>query len=211
MSLSEALDGVKAHVKQVAPAEIFEVFEADQARQVATASGFTAVGAKVEDFKLADATGGQVSLDDLVADGPAVLAFYRGGWCPYCNMALRTYQQELLPELKKLGVPLAAISPQRPDGSLSTKEANELDFVVLSDIGTDVARSLGITFHLTPEVEAAGKALGADLNEVNGSTEVELPHPTVLIVDQDKTIRYIDVHPDYTTRTDPAEVLAALR
>ncbi|MCU1683656.1 MAG: peroxiredoxin-like protein [Amycolatopsis sp.] len=210
MSLSETLDGVKAHVKQVAPAEIFEVFEGAVTNQVVKESDFAAVGATVADFKLADATGGQVSLDELVADGPAVLTFYRGGWCPYCNVALRSYQQELLPELKKLGVRLAAISPQLPDGSLSTKEANELDFAVLSDVGNEVARTLGITFQPTPEVQAAGKALGSDLNKVNGSTELELPHPTVLIVGQDKTIRFIDVHPDYTTRTEPAAVLAAL-
>jgi peroxiredoxin len=211
MSLSEALDGVKAHVKQVAPAEIFEVFEGAVANQVVKTAEFATVGATVADFKLADATGGQVSLDELVADGPAVLMFYRGGWCPYCNVALRTYQQELLPELKKLDVRLAAISPQLPDGSLSTKEANELDFAVLSDVGNEVGRSLGITFKVSPEVLAAGEKLGSNLNAVNGSTEVELPHPTVLVVNRDKTIRFIDVHPDYTTRTDPAAVLAALR
>jgi peroxiredoxin len=210
MPLSEALDGVKAHVKQVAPAEIVEVFDAALAHQVVDPADFAAVGTPVADFKLADATGGQVSLDELVADGPAVLTFYRGGWCPYCNVTLRTYQQELLPELKKLGVRLAAISPQLPDGSLSTKEANELDFAVLSDVGNEVARSLGITFHPTAEVQEAGAKLGSNLNAVNGSTDVELPHPTVLIVDQDKTIRFIDVHPDYTTRTDPSAVLAAL-
>jgi peroxiredoxin len=211
MSLSEALDGVKAHVKSVAPAEVLEAFAAGQTHQVATASGFAEIGSTVADFKLADATGGQVALDELVAAGPAVIVFYRGAWCPYCNVALRTYQQELLPELRKLGVPLVAVSPQLPDGSLSIKEANELEFAVLSDVGNEFARSLGITFGVAPQVQAAGKSVGNDLNVVNGEGGAELPHPTVLVVNQDKTIRFIDVHPDYTTRTDPADVLSALR
>ena len=207
--LSDALDSTKAQVKQAASAEIFDVFAAEQARN--TASGVAAVGSVVADFKLQDATGGPVSLDEIVANGPAVLVFYRGGWCPYCNTTLRTYQQELVPELEKLGVRLVAISPQLPDGSLSVKEANALEFSVLSDVGNEVARPLGITYRQRQDVQDAAAVLGMDLKVVNGTDEPELPHPTVLIVNQDKTIRFIDVHPDYTTRTEPEEIVAALR
>jgi len=209
MSLSEALNGVKAQAKQALPAEIFNVFTAEQARNAV--SGAATAGAVLPDFKLTDATGGQVSLGELVANGPAVLVFYRGVWCPYCNLTLRTYQQELLPQLEKLGVPLVAISPQLPDGSLSTKEKNELEFTVLSDVGNNVARALGITYRQEPEVRNGAKALGVDVAEGNGADDVELPHPAVLIVDGDKTIRFIDVHPDYTTRTEVSEIVSALR
>jgi peroxiredoxin len=140
-----------------------------------------------------------------------VLVFYRGAWCPYCNTTLHTYQQDLVPELEKLGVRLVAISPQLPDGSLSMTETNALEFSVLSDVGNEVARPLGITYRQTQEVVDAAAAFGTDLKVVNGAEEAELPHPTVLIVNQDKTIRFIDVHPDYTTRTEPEEIVAALR
>ncbi|HEV7980183.1 peroxiredoxin-like family protein [Amycolatopsis sp.] len=207
--LSDALDSTKAQVKQAAPTEIFDVFAAEQARN--TASGVAAVGSIVADFKLQDATGGQVSLDEIVANGPAVLVFYRGSWCPYCNTTLHTYQQGLVPELEKLGVRLVAISPQLPDGSLSMKEANELEFSVLSDVGNEVARPLGITYRQMQDVQDAAAVFGTDLKVINGTGEAELPHPTVLIVNQDKTIRFIDVHPDYTTRTEPEEIVAELR
>lgn len=207
--LSDALDSTKAQVKQAAPAEIFDVFAAEQARNAA--SGVAAVGSVVADFKLQDATGGQVSLDEIVANGPAVLVFYRGAWCPYCNTTLHTYQENLVPELEKLGVRLVAISPQLPDGSLSMKEAHALEFSVLSDAGNEVARPLGITFRQTQDVVDAAAVFGTDLKVINGTEVAELPHPTVLIVNQDKTIRFIDVHPDYTTRTEPDEIVAALR
>jgi peroxiredoxin len=207
--LSDALESLKAQVKQAAPAEIFDVFAAEQARN--TASDVAAVGSVVADFKLQDATGGQVSLDEIVANGPAVLVFYRGAWCPYCNTTLHTYQQDLVPELEKLGVRLVAISPQLPDGSLSMTETNALEFSVLSDVGNEVARPLGITYRQTQEVVDAAAVFGTDLKVVNGTEVAELPHPTVLIVNQDKTIRFIDVHPDYTTRTEPDEIVAALR
>jgi peroxiredoxin len=209
MSLSKALDGVKAKAKQAIPAEIFDAFAAEQARNAV--SGVVTAGSTVADFKLPDAAGEQVSLDELVSGGPAVLVFYRGGWCPYCSLTLRTYQQELLPQLEKLGVRLVGISPQLPDGSLSTREKNELEFTVLSDVGNDVARSLGITYRQEQDVRNGAKALGVDVAEVNGASDVELPHPAVLIVDRDKTIRFIDVHPDYTTRTDPSDIVSALR
>jgi peroxiredoxin len=207
--LSDALDSIKARFKENAPAEISGAFAAEQARN--TASDVAAVGTAVADFKLQDATGGQVSLDEIIANGPAVLVFYRGAWCPYCNTTLHTYQQELLPQLETLGVRLVAISPQLPDGSLTMKESNELEFSVLSDVGNEVARSLNITYRQEQEVRDAAGQLGLDLTVVNGTEVAELPHPTVLIVNQDKTIRFIDVHPDYTTRTDPEEIVAALR
>jgi peroxiredoxin len=209
MSLTNALNDVKAQAKQALPAEISAAFGAEQARN--TVSGAASAGAVLPDFKLTDAAGEPISLGEIVADGPAVLVFYRGGWCPYCSLTLRTYQQELLPQLENLGVPLVAISPQLPDGSLSTKEKNELEFTVLSDVGNDVARSLGITYRQEQDVRNGAKALGVDVAEVNGAEDVELPHPAVLIVDSDKVVRFIDVHPDYTTRTEASDIVSALR
>ena len=168
------------------------------------------VGDKLESFTLSDATGKPVSLDQLVESGPAVIVFYRGGWCPYCNLALRTYQRELLPELAAFGARLVAISPQSPDQSLSTAEKAELDFTVLSDPGSRVARRVGIAFQQADEVLDAQRELGLDLAQVNAEGSTELPRPTVLIVDQDRIVRFVDVQPDYTARTEVADIVAAL-
>ncbi|MEC3975120.1 peroxiredoxin-like family protein [Amycolatopsis sp. H20-H5] len=211
--LSTGLNAIAAGVRGAVPEGIATVLEAEPGRNVdgADPAGFAAVGDKLNAFTLRDANGGEVSLDELVANGPAVLVFYRGAWCPYCNLTLRTYQQELVPVLDGLGIRLAAISPQLPDGSLSAKEANELTFAVLSDLGNEVARSLGITFMPSERIQSAMATLGADLPRQNGTASWELAYPTVVVVDRDRTVRFIDVHPDYTTRTEPEAIVAAVK
>jgi peroxiredoxin len=204
--LTGALAGVNDHLRGALPPEIFDVLEADRRRAGGTA--FAEAGDKIEDFTLPGADGVPTSLGELVADGPAVLVFYRGQWCPYCTLTLRTYQQELLPELVKLGVTLAAISPQKPDGSVSAKE---LEFPVLSDVGCVVARRLGLSYPVSGAVRDAVSTLGMDLGEVNGTGEWELVHPAVVVVDRERVLRYVDVHPDFVTRTEPAEILAAVK
>jgi peroxiredoxin len=168
------------------------------------------VGDALASFTLRNAMGEPVSSDDLVATGPTVLVFYRGGWCPYCNLALRTYQRELLPQLDKWRATLAAISPQTPDQSLSTTEKAALNFEVLSDSGCRLARRIGIVFEQADEVLAAQRRLGLDVAKVNDEDSTQLPMPTVLIVDQHHTVRFVDVHPDYTSRTEVADIVAAL-
>ncbi|MBB4687670.1 peroxiredoxin-like family protein [Amycolatopsis jiangsuensis] len=211
-TLENELNDLRTQSKEKLPPAVSAVFAADAERTEKTVERdkFAQVGATVGEFTLPDANGGETSLSELVADGPAVLVFYRGAWCPYCNVALRAYQRDLLPELNRRGVRLAAISPQIPDGSLSAKEANGLEYSVLSDVGNIVARGLGITFRTSDEVREAQSSLGLDLGVQNGTGEWELPHPAVAVVAADRTIQFLDVHPDYTTRTDPAQVLAAL-
>lgn len=169
-----------------------------------------AVGDTIAPFVLGDATGNRVSLDQLVAKGPAVIVFYRGSWCPYCNMTLRTYERELVPELEKFASRLVAISPQSPDESPSTNSLADLDFTVLSDPGSRVADTVGIVFQQADQVLDAQRALGLDLAEVNAEGSTRLPMPTVLGVDRDHSVRFVDVQPDYTKRTEVAEILAAL-
>jgi peroxiredoxin len=161
-------------------------------------------------FTLDDATGTPVSLDQIIATGPAVIVFYRGGWCPYCNLALRTYQRELLPQLGEFGARLVAVSPQSPDQSLSTTEKAGLEFTVLSDPGSRLAQRIGIAFQQAEEVLAAQRKLGLDLAQVNSEGATRLPRPTVLIVDRDRTVSFVDVQPDYTARTEVADIVAAL-
>jgi peroxiredoxin len=203
---------LKAGAAKQLPSAVFEVFERDAENRVREGIPADAVkvGDRLEPFTLDDATGKAVGLDDLVEAGPAVIVFYRGGWCPYCNLALRTYQRELIPELDAFGARLVAVSPQTPDGSLSTAEKAELTFTVLSDPGSRLGHTLGIVFQQTDEVLAAQRELGLDLTKVNAEGSTDLPRPTVLIVDQDRTVRFVDIQPDFTARTEVADILAAL-
>ncbi|QWF81325.1 peroxiredoxin-like family protein [Amycolatopsis sp. CA-230715] len=209
--LSAGLAGIKEHGRAVIPADAFAALTAEQGRYADRTDVFVAAGGTVPDFALPDATGTKVTLGELVSDGAAILVFYRGQWCPFCNLALRAYQQELVPELAGFGARLAAISPQAPDGSLSTKEKNELGFAVLSDHGNEVARALGITFTPHPDAREAMSGIGADLAGHNADGTWELPHPTVLVVDGTRTVRFADVRTDYTERTEPRDILAALK
>jgi peroxiredoxin len=139
-----------------------------------------------------------------------VLVVYRGGWCPYCNIALHHYQSELVRRLPAYGATLAAISPQKPDQSLTTAEKHGLQFAVLSDAGARVARQLGIGFQPADDVLEAQRALGVDIREGNADGSPEFPMPTVLIVDSNRTVQFADTHVDYTSRTEGVEMLDAL-
>lgn len=211
-TIREQSDQFKAVAAKRLPPEILEVF--DRSVEGFLAEGVPAEAVKIGDrlaaFTLDDATGKPVSLDQLVAAGPAVIVFYRGGWCPYCNLALHVYQQELLPQLDAFGARLVAISPQSPDPSLTTAEKAGLAFTVLSDSGSRVAQSIGIAFQQADDVLAAQRELGLDLAQVNAEGATYLPRPTVLIVDRNQTVRFIDVQPDYTARTEVADIVAAL-
>jgi peroxiredoxin len=212
LTIREQSEQLKTAAAGQLPAEVLEVF--DQSIRDLLDQGIPAdsikAGDVLEPFALDDATGAPVSLDQIVENGPAVIVFYRGGWCPYCNLALRTYQQELLPQLDAFGARLVAISPQPPDESLSTVEKAGLGFTVLSDPGSRLADRIGIAFEQADDVLAAQRKLGLDLTKVNAEGAVRLPRPTVLVVDQDRTVRFVDVQPDYTARTEVADIVAAL-
>ncbi|MDT5229678.1 MAG: hypothetical protein QOJ56_5809 [Mycobacterium sp.] len=212
LSMREQSEQLQAASAARLPADVVEVFSrnSQQLHARGIPAGVVKVGDALAPFTLYNAVGKPVGLEDLVATGPAVLVFYRGGWCPYCNLALRTYQRELLPQLDAWHATLAAISPQTPDQSLSTAEKAALDFQVLSDPGSRLARRIGIAFEQAEEVLAAQRRLGLDLAHVNEEGSTLLPMPTVLIVDPNRTVRFAEVHPDYTARTEVADIAAAL-
>ena len=194
------------------PAEVAEAFAAEQ-RDLAAAgepAGVAQPGTRLPDGKLLDVAGQPTTLTEARSGKPAVIVFYRGGWCPYCSIALRAYQAQLVPALAERGISLIAISPQTPDGSLSTKEAKELTFAVLSDPGNQLAGQLGILTAPSDGTRAAQLQLGLDVAQVNADGTSALPMPTVVIADADGVIRWIDVHLDYTTRTEPGQVLQAV-
>jgi peroxiredoxin len=212
VTIHEQSEQLKAAAAERLPPEVVATFDRSiqDLLDQGVPAGVVEIGDTLAPFTLTDATGQPVTLDQLVEHGPAVMVFYRGGWCPYCNLALRTYQHELLPQLAAFGARLVAISPQSPDQSLSTAEKAELEFTVLSDPGNRVAERVGIVFQQADEVLEAQRALGLDLAQVNAEGSTRLPRPTVLIVDTDRTVRFVDVQPDYTARTEVADILTAL-
>lgn len=170
----------------------------------ASKTGDTAPG-----FTLPDVDGEPVSLASLLEDGPVVLVWYRGGWCPYCNLTLRAFEQAL-PDITAAGGRLVAVSPELPDNTAETVKENGLEFTVLSDVGNIVAKQYGVVFTLTPEVHAKyDAAFGFDAH--NGESTGELPLAATYVIDRDGTIRYAFLDADYTKRAEPSAVVEALR
>ncbi len=197
--------------KRNVPAPIKEVFTKVTQDLIESGIAHQSVkqGDKAPDFALPNVNGETVQLSQLLAKGPVVLVFYRGGWCPYCNLALRSYQA-ILPEIQLAGATLVAVSPQTPDNSLSASEKMALSFPVLSDSGNKVAREYGLVFTVSPEVQAIQQSMGLDLSKVNGSDTWELPFPGSYVIAQNGTIALAFLDPDYTHRLEPDAILTAL-
>lgn len=163
------------------------------------------------DFSLPDAFGHQISLRTLLGKGPVVISFYRGEWCPFCNLELRALQQAL-PEITRLGAHLIAISPEKPDHGIVLTEKNKLAFPVLSDFSNAVARQFGIVFRVGDEVQDLSRnVFRNDLALRNGEDSYELPVPATFVIDERGVVRFAHVNVDYMTgRVEPEEVIAAL-
>ncbi|AOX02023.1 alkyl hydroperoxide reductase [Moorena producens PAL-8-15-08-1] len=168
------------------------------------------VGDKAPNFTLPNAVGKLVELQDLLATGAVVISFYRGQWCPYCNLELRALQQ-FLPEMQKLGATLVAISPQTPDNSLSTTEKNHLTFEVLSDVGNKIAKEFGLVFTVPEELRPVYQSFGIDLPAHNGDETFELPIAATYVINPHGIITHAFVDLDYTKRLDPEEIVSALQ
>ena len=167
-------------------------------------------GSMAPEFSLQNATGERVSLQQLLKEGKVVLTFYRGAWCPYCNLHLSALQGRL-EAITQLGAQLAAISPQTTDRSHSVVEKNNLRFPVLSDVSNHVACALGLVFEFSNELRAVYKGFGVDLREFNGDDSWTLPVPATFIVNQDGTIAKVWGDVDYRRRAEPDDLVSALR
>ncbi|MDT0416272.1 peroxiredoxin-like family protein [Streptomyces sp. DSM 41982] len=201
-------DQLAAH----APAEALRPFAEEQAALAVTPvpAAVPAPGSPLPDADLLDGHGEPTTLAAARGGAPAVLVFYRGAWCPYCNLTLRTYEERVRPALDARGVRLLAVSPQRPDGSLTTAETNALTFTVLSDPGNKLAAALGILTESAPAASEAQRALGIDVAAANADGTGAIPMPTTVVLDAEGVVRWIDVHPDYTTRTEPEALVEAV-
>jgi len=209
--LSDRIAAFHVEMAKQAPAEVVKTITDGIEGLVGSGVGGKAprAGDVAPGFSLPDARGGEVSLKKLTSEGPVVIAFYRGQWCPYCDLQLRAYQ-EILPQIRALGANLVAISPQTPDESLSTSEKRNLAFSVLSDVGNKVARSFGLVFKVPAGLDGVHKAFGIDLTKSNGDATNELPIPGVFIIGRDGKIAFASVNADYRDRLEPAELLRRL-
>jgi peroxiredoxin len=174
-------------------------------------SAFVQVGRVVPPFALPEVHGGLVDLVQLLARGPVVLVFFRFEGCPACNIALPHYQQYLYPALRDLGASLVAVSPQIPEKLVAVKDRFDLEFFVATDVDNWLARSFGIVFSPNEASQAQARANGSDLGQTLGTGRWKLPMPTVVVIDQDRVVRFADVHPDWLIRTEVPVVIDAVR
>ncbi len=149
-----------------------------------------------------------VRLSDLLKNGPVVLTWYRGGWCPYCNLALAALAEKL-PEITAAGGQLVALTPELPEHAEETTKKNKLPFTVLSDVGNRVAREYGVVFKMTPDVAAAMQK-NAKLHERNGDASDELPLGAAYVIAPDGTVTYAFLDADYRNRAEPSRLVDAL-
>jgi peroxiredoxin len=211
-TLSEQLEEYRAGWMQRVPAERRAAMERHIAHLIETGIGARAkqVGDQAPPMRLPDAKGNMFDVATLLAKGPVVVTFYRGGWCPYCNLELRAYQA-VLPRIIASGASLVAISPEKPDDSLSTVEKNELAFPVLSDVGQKVAGAFGLVYQFTEELRGVYDGFKLDIPAKNGAPgDWSLPLSATYVIASDGRILFSDTSVDYRHRTDPLDVLAVL-
>ena len=212
MSLKEQLTEYRAGWYKRVPPERQAIMQRhiEQLRTGAIARTMLKVGDRAPVIVLKNARGETVDVGERLKKGPVIVTFYRGGWCPYCNLELKAYQ-EVLPEIVAAGATLVAISPEKPDDTLSTAEKNALAFEVLSDIGQTVGRAFGLVYEFTEELKTAYHGFKLDIPAHNGSPgEWALPVSATYVIDRQGTIIYAYTDPDYRDRADPREALKAL-
>ncbi len=212
MSLQVELDELYNGFTKKAPPEVVNLM-LDATRRLADtgiAQNSLKVGEKAPDFELPNVKGESVNLHSLLEQGPVVLNFYRGGWCPYCNLELNAYNKHL-GDIENLGASLVAISPQTPDNSLSTAEKNDLKFEVLSDVGNQTANQFGLVFKVDSSLHEIYTKFGLVIPKFNGDDSWEIPLPATYVIDKDGTVKYAFANADYTKRAEPDEVIAKLQ
>lgn len=168
------------------------------------------LGEKAPDFVLNNALGKPVRLKDKLKEGPVVLVFYRGAWCPFCNMHLHVLQQSL-PEFKKYGAQLITITPQTPDKSVAQFKEKGYPFEVLSDLDNKVMKDYKLYFELPPDLVEVYKKHGLDIEAFNGKGRNVLPVPGSFVINTDGVVRAMHADTDYKKRMEPSAIIDALK
>ena len=203
-TLNDMMGNAPDEVKDISAKAFAEIYEKNPAANALK------TGDRAPDFTLPNAKGGRLNLGQALESGPVVLNFYRGGWCPFCNLEFRALSQAL-PDITALGARLIGISPETPDTSLSTAEKHALDFDVLSDVGNVVARQYGLLMQVPEIYRPLYIEMNLDVPACNGDDTWELPLPATYVVDSEGTLRGGYVDNDYTKRMEPAEIIRLLQ
>lgn len=174
------------------------------------ASAARSVGDRAPHFNLPNVRGGTLAIEEALSEGPVVLSFYRGSWCPFCNLELNALQRRL-PEIRERGARLIGISPERPDSSLSHAEKLSLEFDVLSDLGNRIAGDYGLIMTVPETLRPLYLQWGIDLPAANGDESHQLPVPATYVIDSSGVIRAAYVEKDYTKRMEPEDIVLALK
>ncbi len=193
------------------PEEARQTVDQAMQRLIASPAGHAAIrtGDRVPDFTLADATGQPARLAELLASGPVVLSFFRGGWCPFCNLEFKALNDRL-PAIEALGASLVGISPEVPAVSLQTSQPHDLAFTLLCDVGNRLAEQFGLLMTVDEAVRPHYLQWGIDLPAANGDDSYRLPIPATYVIDTSGTVISAHVDKDYTRRMEPDAIIEAL-
>ena len=211
MTLQDQLDGFKAQFKTMAPEGAFDAFARSTQELIDSGQAERALkaGDTVPDFTLTDADNNKVALKGLLAKGPVVLTFYRGVWCPYCNIELKALEA-VAEDIRARGATLVAISMQGASDSRKSQKDNGLSFPILTDKNGELAEKFGIRWTLQDYVIPVHSGFGVELPRIHGDGQWNLPMPARYVVDTDGNIAYAEVNPDYTRRPEPADLFPVL-
>lgn len=211
--LEEKIEEYKEEFRKKAPVEVQKVMSiaTEKLKNTKLSQYALKTGNTIKNFTLPNANGDSIDLQTVLSQNDyAVLTFYRGGWCPYCNLELRALQ-EINTQLVALNTRIIAISPQTPDHSLSTKEKAELEYEVLSDVNNVVAKEFGLVFSLDESLREIYKQFNIDIESSNNSDTFEIPMPATYIVNKNQEIIYHFIDEDYTKRLDPQVILEQIK
>ncbi|QMV42036.1 peroxiredoxin-like family protein [Cohnella cholangitidis] len=212
MLLNEILDEAKKQFVAKVPEEVHTaIFRLIREQEQSEIVYGLQEGQPAPDFTLNNSAGVPVNLFEQLSKGPVVLTFYRGGWCPFCNMQLRAYQS-ILPEIEALGGQLIALSPQNPDNALSQQEKENLRYHVLSDTHGAAAALYEVLFDVPSYIqEVMTNKLKINLAEYNAADRWILPVPSTFIIDKSGVIRSAYVNPDFMVRLEPLDIVDRLK
>jgi peroxiredoxin len=210
-TLKSQIDEFRAKFREMASQEKIKIIENGIATQKLNRGldGLAKVGDVVLDFNFLDNRGELIQLSQLLKSGPLVFSFYRGGWCPYCNLELRAYES-ILPKIQSLGANVIALSPEKNENMQSTSQKNNLSFSTGTDEGLRIAKSLGLVFELSAELKELYSKFGHALSDTNSEGLWELPIPATFVIEPNYRITFAYTNLDYRERLEPSQVLEHL-
>jgi len=211
MTLQDKLDAFKAQFKEQVPAEAFDAFGRSTQELIDSGQAERALqaGDQAPDFTLTDSDQNDISLNSLLSNGPVVLSFYRGVWCPYCNLELKALE-EAAADIRTAGAMLVAVSMQGASDSRKSQKDNNLSFPILTDKAGELAEKFGIRWTLQDYVIPFHLGFGVELPKIHGDGQWNLPMPARYVIDNDGSIAYSEVNPDYTRRPEPSDLFPVL-